>query len=262
MIGYFDNCIKIAYSNIDKEEIDRINQICENHKKENEKLNNLFIVTYAHNYFSLKQSQINKPAIQIDRHYNNDFAPVAAEIENFLLEENKSGLIILHGKQGTGKTTYIRHLINLGKKRMIYMSGDLVDKLSDPSFITFIRQQKNSIFIVEDCEELLSSRNGSNRMNAGLVNILNISDGLLSDELCIKFICTFNAPLKDIDEALLRKGRLAARYEFKDLTTDKVNQLIKEEGLDIPQQTQPMTLAEIYNYEGMDFSLGRKRVGF
>ena len=135
---------------------------------------------------------------------------------------------------------------------MIYMSGDLVDKLSDPSFITFIRQQKNSIFIVEDCEELLSSRNGSNRMNAGL----------LSDELCIKFICTFNAPLKDIDEALLRKGRLAARYEFKDLTTDKVNQLIKEEGLDIPQQTQPMTLAEIYNYEGMDFSLGRKRVGF
>ena len=98
MIGYFDNCIKIAYSNIDKEEIDRINQICENHKKENEKLNNLFIVTYAHNYFSLKQSQINKPAIQIDRHYNNDFAPVAAEIENFLLEENKSGLIILHGK--------------------------------------------------------------------------------------------------------------------------------------------------------------------
>ena len=97
-------------------------------------------------------------------------------------------------------------------------------------------------------------------MNAGLVNMLNISDGLLSDELCIKFICTFNAPLKDIDEALLRKGRLAARYEFKDLTTDKVNQLIKEEGLDIPQQTQPMTLAEIYNYEGMDFSLGRKRV--
>ena len=145
---------------------------------------------------------------------------------------------------------------------MIYMSGDLVDKLSDPSFITFIRQQKNSIFIVEDCEELLSSRNGGNRMNAGLVNILNISDGLLSDELCIKFICTFNAPLKDIDEALLRKGRLAARYEFKDLTTDKVNQLIKEESLDIPEQTHPMTLAEIYTYAGLDFSQGRKRVGF
>jgi ATP-dependent 26S proteasome regulatory subunit len=52
-------------------------------------------------------------------------------------------------------------------------------------------------------------------MNAGLINILNNSDGLLSDELCIKFICTFNAPLKDIDEALLRKGRLAAGMSLK-----------------------------------------------
>ncbi len=44
MIGYFDNCVKIVYSNIDKEEINHINPICENHKKENEKLNNLFVM--------------------------------------------------------------------------------------------------------------------------------------------------------------------------------------------------------------------------
>ena len=116
MIGYFDDCIKIVYSKYRP----RRNRSCQSDlrkpQKENEKLNNLFIVTYIHNYFTLKQSQINKPAIQIDRHYNNDFVPVAAEIEKFLLEENKSGLIILHGKQGTGKTTYIRHLINLGKR--------------------------------------------------------------------------------------------------------------------------------------------------
>ena len=262
LITYFDECIKIAFSDIDEKEISHIKQICENHKKDYEKLNNLFIVTYAHNYFSLKQSQINKTALKINQHYNDDFSPIATEIEKFLLEDNKSGLVILHGKQGTGKTSYIRHLINLGKKKMIYMGGDLIDKLSDPTFITFIRQQKNSILIVEDCEELLASRNGSNRMNAGLVNILNISDGLLSDELCIKFICTFNAPLKDMDQALLRKGRLAARYEFKELTTDKVNKLIEEEGLNIPQQKAPMTLAEIYNYGDMDFSLGKSRVGF
>lgn len=34
MIGYFDNCTKIAYSNIDKEEIDRINQIAKTTKGE------------------------------------------------------------------------------------------------------------------------------------------------------------------------------------------------------------------------------------
>ncbi|MCD7926456.1 MAG: hypothetical protein LUI85_17965 [Bacteroides sp.] len=99
-------------------------------------------------------------------------------------------------------------------------------------------------------------------MNTGLVNILNISDGLLGDELCLKFICTFNAPLTDIDTALLRKGRLVARYEFKDLVPEKVNKLIEKEGLDIPRQSRPMTLAEIFNYEGSDFSLDRKKVGF
>ena len=262
LISYFDECVRIAYADISEEEIFHILHICEDHKKDCEQLNNLFIVTFAHNYFSLKQSHVNKTSIKIDLHYNEDFSPVATEIEKFLMEDNKSGLVILHGKQGTGKTTYIRHLINIGKKKMIYMGGDLVDKLSDPSFITFIRQQKNSILIVEDCEELLTSRNGSNRMNAGLVNILNISDGLLSDELCIKFICTFNAPLKDMDQALLRKGRLAARYEFKELATEKVNKLIQEEGLDIPEQKTPLTLAEIYNYDDMEFSLGRSRVGF
>lgn len=263
LIGYFNEHIIIAYSSdIEVSEIAKLQQLGDKYRQAKENLNNLFIVTYEHNYFSLKQSKINQPEVKIDQHYNDDFAPVATEIENFLTSENNSGLVILHGKQGTGKTTYIRHLINQGKKKMLYMGGDLIEKLSDPTFITFIRRQKDAIFIVEDCEELLASRTGSTRMNSGLINILNISDGLLSDELGIKFICTFNAPLKDIDQALLRKGRLAARYEFKDLEVDKINRIIKEENLDIPLQDKPMTLAELYNYEGRDFSLGKKRVGF
>lgn len=263
LIGYFDEHILIAYSaDIEAAEIAKLQQLSDKHRQAKENLNNLFIVTYEHSYFSLKQSKINEPEVKIDQHYNDDFAPVAAEIDRFLTTENSSGLVILHGKQGTGKTTYIRHLINQGKKKMLYMGGDLIEKLSDPTFITFIRRQKDAIFIVEDCEELLASRTGSTRMNSGLINILNISDGLLSDELGIKFICTFNAPLKDIDEALLRKGRLAARYEFRDLDVKKINHIIEEEKLDIPLQNKPMTLAELYNYEGQDFSFGKKRVGF
>ena len=46
------------------------------------------------------------------------------------------------------------------------------------------------------------------------------------------------------------------------MTTDNVNQLFNDESLDIPEQTHPLTLAEIYTDEGMDFSQGRKRVGF
>lgn len=262
LVSYFDEHLYIAYAGIDEDEINRLLSLGGKYKQEKENLANLFIVSYERSYFCLKPSRIKETDININHHYNDDFAPVTAVIEDFISSDNNSGLVILHGKQGTGKTTYIRHLISQGKRKMIYMGGDLIDRLSDPSFMTFVRQQKNATFIVEDCEELLASRNKSSRMNSGLINILNISDGLLGDELSIKFICTFNAPLQDIDEALLRKGRLVARYEFKDLEVDKVNHLIKEEELNIPPQEKPMSLAELYNYEGSDFSLGRKKVGF
>ena len=263
MVSYFEECVRIAYtSHTPPEEIERVRQVCRKHRKENEdELNNLFIVIFEYGHFKLEKSKVREAPLDLSLHYNDDFLPVSATIDRFLAEE-RSGLIILHGKQGTGKTTYIRHLINTGQRKMIYMGGDLIDKLSDPAFVTFIRQQKNSVLIVEDCEELLASRNGSTRTNTGLINILNISDGLLGDDLCIKFICTFNAPLKDIDQALLRKGRLAARYEFKELAPEKVNRLIQAEKLDLPEQTQPMTLAEIYNYHDADFSLQRKKAGF
>lgn len=264
MIGYFEKTVDIYYSaRRDKSEVERIMDVCDKYRVKNTSLDNLFLVTYEHGYFDLKKWKINETAIDLRTHYNDDFLPVAETIGKFLLEDTQSsGLVILHGLQGTGKTTYIRHLINQGKQKMIYMSGDLIDKLSDPSFISFVRRQRSSVFIVEDCEELLSSRKSGNRMNAGLANILNISDGLMSDELCIKFICTFNAPLKDIDSALLRKGRLIARYEFRPLATDKVNRIIENESLDIPPQTVPMTLAEIYNYGSEDYSQKTGNMGF
>jgi ATP-dependent 26S proteasome regulatory subunit len=95
-----------------------------------------------------------------------------------------------------------------------------------------------------------------------LINILNMSDGLLGDVLNLKFICTFNAPLKDIDKALLRKGRLVARYEFKDLSTEKANAIIKEQKLNIPLQTKPITLAELFNYQKQNFEQAKIVIGF
>ena len=262
LVCYYGEELIIAFSDIDEEEIERMLSLASVYKKNKEDGKNLYVVAYSHNYYYLKASHINDVTLDKGTHYNDDFLPVSECIEAFLATNNKSGLVILHGKQGTGKTSYIRYLIKNSKKKIIYMGGDLVSKLADPVFITFMRRYKDSIFVVEDCEELLASRNRSQMMNTGLVNILNISDGLLGDELCLKFICTFNAPLTDIDTALLRKGRLVARYEFKDLVPEKVNKLIEKEGLDIPRQSRPMTLAEIFNYEGSDFSLDRKKVGF
>jgi hypothetical protein len=138
----------------------------------------------------------------------------------------------------------------------------MAEVIASPSFIPFLIEQKGSVFVLEDCEELLASRGGSGVVNTGLVNILNMSDGLLGDAMQFKFICTFNAPLKDIDKALLRKGRLIARYEFHDLKPEKANVLISEQNLDVPKQTKSISLADLYHYKKPSFEQERRAIGF
>ena len=79
----------------------------------------------------------------------------------------------------------------------------------------------------------------------------------------LKFICTFNADLQSIDKALLRKGRLKVKYEFKDLKKDKVKAIFKKLGID-ESNAKDMPLCDVYNFEeenGGKISQ-RNKVGF
>ena len=58
-------------------------------------------------------AEINPVTIDIEKNYNDDFLPIYDDIVKFLSsEERKSGLILLNGDPGTGKSYFIRHLIN------------------------------------------------------------------------------------------------------------------------------------------------------
>ena len=93
--------------------------------------------------------------------------------------------------------------------------------------------------------------------------MLNISDGLLADCLNIQIICSFNTDLSKIDGALLRKGRLIAKYEFKELSKVKAQSLSDKLGYQTAM-TQSMTLAAIYNQVDKDFddTSCHKTIGF
>ena len=77
---------------------------------------------------------------------------------------------------------------------------------------------------------------------------IDISDGLLADFLNVQIICTFNSSLTLVDSALLRKGRLIAKYEFGKLNIRKAQNLSKHFGFDAII-TKPMTIAEIANQQ-------------
>jgi ATP-dependent 26S proteasome regulatory subunit len=108
---------------------------------------------------------------------------------------------------------------------------------------------------------LVHRDNGSSNASA-LSNLLNLGDGLLSDALSVNVICTFNAGIKKIDDAILRKGRLIARYEFKELELSKAQTLAQKIGKNVTID-HPMTVSDIYNLDEKNFeNKPSKTVGF
>jgi hypothetical protein len=192
--------------------------------------------------------------------YNDGFSQVNDIIEESLVIE-KAGLILLHGIPGTGKTSYIKSLISKHyKKSFIFIQNEFVNELLNPDFISFLLKNQNAVLIIEDAEKVLVSREEKNESSV-VSTILQLTDGLFSDYLNIKIICTFNTSINKIDSALLRKGRMIAYYEFKALVKQKANELLKT--LNYDATTTDMTLADIFNYQNKNFNQAEKRkIGF
>lgn len=250
IIYYIDSStILLWYKGLDPEEcVKKILKIFK--KKDNKpKEAEVSLVAYNQEYYTVN-SKIQPTRINLAENYNDDLIPALEDIKKFL-NERKSGLIILRGKVGTGKTSLIRHLITTCPKNYVLVTNTLASHLASPEFISFMLENKNSVFILEDCEQILMDR-GDN-ISGAIANILNMSDGLMSDIFNVKFICTFNADMEKIDKAVLRKGRCFANYEFKELDVEKTKILLNKQGIKLDKY-EPMTLAEIFNYQDADCS--------
>jgi len=220
---------------------------------------NIGMVSYDDGNFYVKDFDINNKTfelIELDLHYGKDFEKFNNELIDRLKNDTK-GLTLFHGVTGSGKTTFIRHLLRKIKEinkdnNVLYFPPTMVGSITDPSFINFISEwvtdskAKNYIFI-EDAEPLLESRDMSR--NIGITNLLNLTDGLLNDILNIQVIATFNTNLKNIDLTLLRPERLTARKEFKKLSGERLKLLFDYLNIDKSLMKSEMSLAEIYAFK-------------
>lgn len=192
----------------------------------------------------LKAMEIKKTRLDLDLFYNNDFKEVDAVIQKRLNQKRDKGIVLLHGLPGTGKTTYLRYLIGRLKKRVLFLSPNTACNLMNPDFIELLIDNPNTVVIIEDAENIIMDRRTNS--SSSVSNLLNISDGLLADFLNVQLICTFNSPLTLVDSALMRKGRLIAKYEFGKLDIEKAQKLSNHFRFNTVI-TQPMTIAEVAN---------------
>jgi SpoVK/Ycf46/Vps4 family AAA+-type ATPase len=145
--------------------------------------------------------------------------------------------------------------------KFYWLDASMFQYLTSKEFTQYLISCKNGVFILEDSETLLKSREDGT--NWAMQSLLNISDGMLGDAMNLKFICTFNTDLSSIDSALLRKGRLKVKYEFKPLSKDKVAKIFKEKGIDT-NEAKTMPLCDVYNFledNGAE-NKERKKIGF
>ncbi|MBT5991938.1 MAG: AAA family ATPase [Bacteroidetes bacterium] len=266
LIVYFDTNQDDTYFLFKNTQIHKVNEIISEIKKIKKRRRNKYkpeisLMVNGSSGIDIKSFKVTQPKLSINDNYNDDFIDVHKTITNRLSKKNDKGLVILHGKPGTGKTSYIRYLITKIKKHVIFLPPNMAAAISNPNLISLLIDNPNSIFVIEDAENIVIDRehNGYSPVSA----LLNISDGLLSDCLNIQIICSFNTDISKVDSALMRKGRLIAKYNFKELEIQKANELSKKLGFSSSFES-PMTLTEIYNQTERDFQQAKRRksIGF
>lgn len=201
-------------------------------------------------------------------HYGEGFPPWHA---SFLekLQTRRTGLSILDGAPGTGKTSYLRQLmLELKDTHRFYFIGSAnLRLLREAEFVDFwaserrIHGDTSLVVILEDAENALMPRHSDNRQEVSL--LLNITDGILGEFLRLQVICTINCALKELDQALLRPGRLMAHHYFGPLEVGRARTLADKLGRTLPEIPLPSyTLAEIFSGQIDPTRRERGRIGF
>ena len=189
-------------------------------------------------------------AADLGLHYGSDVVEFEQKF-TAALREQSGGASIFRGEPGTGKTSFIRHLIASlhSTHRFYYLPMNAERYLASPDLVEFWLQESRSapdlkkVVVLEDAEDLLMRRSADNRSKVS--SLLNIADGLLGEFLQMHLICTVNCAIDQLDPAIGRPGRLIACREFKRLDSEQAHRLAVAKGISLPEQTD-YTLAEIY----------------
>lgn len=246
-----------ANENFVQEVTELVNQFKEKQRRQPLEIN---LIVQNRNSLDLKAMEIKRTKLDLNLFYEDDFKEVDELIRKRLGQKNDKGIVLLHGLPGTGKTTYLRYLVGKIKKRVLFLSPSVAGNLMNPDFIELLIDNPNTVLIIEDAENIIKDR--KHNSSSSVSNLLNISDGLLADFLNVQLICTFNSSLTMVDSALMRKGRLIAKYEFGKLNVEKSKRLSAHFGHDVVID-KSMTIAEIANpHEKVQEPVTTEVIGF
>jgi ABC-type lipoprotein export system ATPase subunit len=161
---------------------------------------------------------------------------------------SNSNILILIGPPGTGKTTFIRGLLEHSQSSAyVLYNPDIISQ--DGPFADFMRSEDATFMVLEDSDAFLTARSDGNTI---MHKLLNISDGLISNK-SKKIIFSTNLPnLRDVDDALLRPGRCFGVLNFSTLNLIQAQTLAKRMQIPFIGNKENYTIAEVFNSQEND----------
>lgn len=158
---------------------------------------------------------------------------------NFM--KSSASILLLIGPPGTGKTTFIRGMLQHTESSAI-VSYDAAVLEKDYVFAQFIEGDK-SMMVLEDADMFLKARKEGNTM---MHKFLNVGDGLVTTRNK-KLIFSTNLPsISDIDPALIRPGRCYDILNFQELNQEQAEKLAKRVGVTLDQKRDKWSIADVF----------------
>jgi hypothetical protein len=273
-----NECVYISYIAVDKltesavisditiyysssEDADEVNEIIKSISEyqlidDLEEGHNLNVVSLSNN--SIELEEIKYDDIDIDNIEEYYSKQTFKDLSKWLKKSKKqeSGLSILYGKRGTGKSSIIKYLATKLDRNLIFVPNNLVDlTINSSDFSKFLRKHENPILILDDCEMIFNEFFTKSNIIAN--NLMQLVDGLLSNKLSI--ITIFNVEDKsEIDHNLIECNNLIDIIEFTDLSNSEANQLSELLGYKQKHKNDIRLLDLIKNTK----SDNKKRLGF
>lgn len=185
--------------------------------------------------------------------YNYDVLEAYDHVVKDLQSKDPTGrLTILDGPPGGGKTYAIRGFMHdVPEALFIFVPVSLVPHLANPGMIgTLIDAKKGlegsaMIFIVEDADTTLAKR-GSDNLES-ISALLNLGDGILGSMLDIRVVCTTNLKDAEMDEAVIRPGRLNRKIHISTLDREVAEGVYFRLTGNKTRLHDKLTLAQIYS---------------
>lgn len=189
----------------------------------------------------------------IERNYERETGRALGELCAIERPEGPGRLILLHGPTGTGKTTAIRALIGAWSdwcSAVYVLDPDELFERSEYINELVVDQDVNGdkwmVLVIEDADAVIGKSDGGSKH---LSRLLNLTDGLLGDDLRVLFVISTNEPLGALRDSMIRPGRCLAEVGVGKLPPSQARAWLGDASGG-PIASDGATLAELFSMSG------------